>query len=40
LHLNALEIAQILTFVRNAWGNQAGAVTEQQVNRLRDRQTH
>jgi mono/diheme cytochrome c family protein len=40
LKLGDQDIAQVLTFVRNAWGNQAKAVTEQEVNRLRDRQTH
>lgn len=40
LELADQDIAQVLSFVRNAWGNQANAVSEQQVNRLRDRQTH
>ena len=40
LSLSDQDVAQVLTFVRNAWGNRANAVTEQQVNRLRDRQTH
>ena len=40
LKLGDQDIAQVLTFVRNAWGNKAKAVTEQEVNRLRDRQTH
>jgi cytochrome c553 len=40
LKLSDQDIAQVLTFVRNAWGNQATAVTKQEVSRLRDRQTH
>lgn len=40
LELGDQDIAQVLSFVRNAWGNRAHAVTEQEVNRLRDRQTH
>ncbi len=40
LRLADSDIAQVLTFVRNAWGNQASAITPQEVNRLRDRQTH
>lgn len=40
LKLTDQDIAQVLTFIRNAWGNQAAGVSEQNVNRLRDRQTH
>lgn len=40
LKLTDSDIAQVLTFVRRAWGNQAHAITPQEVNRLRDRQTH
>jgi hypothetical protein len=35
-----MEIAHELIFVRYAWGNEAPAVSVQEVNRLRDRQTH
>ena len=40
LQLGDSDIAQVLTFVRTAWGNQANGITPQEVNRLRDRQTH
>lgn len=40
LKLGDQDIAQVLTYVRNAWGNQAKVVTEQEVSRQRDRQTH
>ena len=35
LQLNDGEIAAVLTFVRGAWGNQAGALTEFDINKLR-----
>jgi cytochrome c553 len=35
LQLNDGEIAAVLTYVRNAWGNQAGALTEFDINKLR-----
>jgi mono/diheme cytochrome c family protein len=35
LQLNDVEIATVLTYVRNAWGNQAGALTEFDINKLR-----
>jgi mono/diheme cytochrome c family protein len=35
LVLNDADIAAVLTHIRNAWGNQAGGVTEIEVNRLR-----
>lgn len=40
LKLSDLEITQVPSFVRHAWGNQAPAVTLPEVSRLRDRQTH
>lgn len=33
--LNDAEIAAVVTFIRNSWGNQAGAVREHEVARLR-----
>lgn len=33
--LNDAEIAAVVTFIRNSWGNQAGAVREHEVTRLR-----
>jgi mono/diheme cytochrome c family protein len=35
LQLNDAEIAAVLTYVRNAWGNQAGVLTEFDINKLR-----
>jgi mono/diheme cytochrome c family protein len=35
LQLNDGEIATVLTYVRNAWGNQASALTEFDINKLR-----
>jgi mono/diheme cytochrome c family protein len=35
LQLSDGEIAAVLTYVRNAWGNQAGALTEFDINKLR-----
>ena len=35
LQLNDREIAAVLTYVRNAWGNQAGALSEFDINKLR-----
>ena len=35
LQLNDAEIASVLTYVRNAWGNQAGAIAEFDINKLR-----
>ncbi len=35
LQLNDGEIAAVLTYVRGAWGNQAGALTEFDINKLR-----
>ena len=35
LQLNNSEIAAVLTYVRKAWGNQAGALTEFDINKLR-----
>ena len=35
LVLNDSDIAAVLTHIRSAWGNQAGAVTELDINRLR-----
>jgi mono/diheme cytochrome c family protein len=35
LQLNDGEIAAVLTYVRNAWGNQASALTEFDINKLR-----
>ncbi|MDD2925009.1 c-type cytochrome [Rhodoferax sp.] len=40
LTLSDLDIARVLTYIRQAWGNQAAPVTEQQISRLRDQQTH
>lgn len=40
LQLADSDIAQVLSFVRHAWGNQASPITAHEVNRLRDRQTH
>ncbi|CAM3594672.1 cytochrome c [Polaromonas hydrogenivorans] len=34
------EVADVISHVRTAWGNQAGAVTPQQVNRIRANQGH
>lgn len=36
LKLDASEIAMVLTHIRTAWGNQAGEVTELQVNQVRE----
>jgi mono/diheme cytochrome c family protein len=33
--LNDDEIAAVVTFIRNSWGNQAGAVRQHEVTRLR-----
>jgi mono/diheme cytochrome c family protein len=35
LVLSDTEVAEVLTHIRSAWGNQAGAVTELEVNRIR-----
>jgi hypothetical protein len=35
IQLNDAEIAHALTFVRGAWGNDAGALTPEQVKGLR-----
>jgi mono/diheme cytochrome c family protein len=35
LVLNDTEVAEVLTHIRSTWGNQAGAVTELDVNRIR-----
>lgn len=40
LTLTDHEIAQVLSHVRSAWGNQADAVTAQEVSRLRDQRAH
>jgi mono/diheme cytochrome c family protein len=37
LVLSDADIAHVLTYVRNAWGNQASAITEQDVNLARKR---
>jgi mono/diheme cytochrome c family protein len=34
------EVAAVISYVRNAWGNQAGIVTAAEVNRYRTRQEH
>jgi mono/diheme cytochrome c family protein len=39
LQLNDRQIADVLTYLRNAWGNHAGAVTEFDINALRRSQT-
>ena len=36
LELNDQDTAALLTFIRQAWGNQASAVTELEVNRARN----
>jgi len=38
LTLSDAEIAQVLSFLRNSWGNQAAPVTESDVSHLRERQ--
>jgi len=40
LVLNDADIAAVLSHIRSAWGNQAGGVTEIEVNRLRAGQGH
>ncbi len=35
LNLSDHEIAAVLSYIRSAWGNGAGAVTPQDVDRLR-----
>lgn len=37
LQMNDKETAVVLTYIRNAWGNQAAPVTELEVNRARER---
>jgi mono/diheme cytochrome c family protein len=39
LKLTDSEIAAVLTYVRNAWGNQASALSEFDINKLRRSQT-
>jgi mono/diheme cytochrome c family protein len=39
LQLNDGELAAVLTYVRSAWGNQASALTEFDINALRRSQT-
>lgn len=38
LMLSDAEIAQVLSYLRNSWGNQSAPVTESEVSRLRERQ--
>ncbi|ABM37403.1 c-type cytochrome [Polaromonas naphthalenivorans] len=40
LVLSDSEIADVITHIRTSWGNQAGAVTPQEVNRIRANQGH
>ena len=35
IQLNDEQIAEVLSFVRSTWGNDAAAVTAEQVNKLR-----
>jgi mono/diheme cytochrome c family protein len=38
LELSNAQIAQVLTYSRSAWGNQAAAISELQVQAVRDPQ--
>ena len=40
LQLNDEEIAQVLSHIRSAWGNQASGVSEFDISRLRRAQSH
>ena len=40
LTLNDSEVAAVISHIRNAWGNQASAVTPLEVNRIRGNQAH
>ncbi|MDB5887005.1 MAG: cytochrome c, class [Polaromonas sp.] len=40
LVLNDSEVAALISHIRTSWGNQAGAVTPLEVNRIRARQAH
>jgi mono/diheme cytochrome c family protein len=33
--LSDADIAAVVTYIRNAWGNRGGPVTEREINRLR-----
>jgi mono/diheme cytochrome c family protein len=37
LHISDQDSADLLTFIRSAWGNQGAPVTVQEVTRVRDR---
>jgi mono/diheme cytochrome c family protein len=40
LTLSDSDIAQVVTYIRQAWGNSAAPVTSQQVSSLRDQQAY
>jgi len=40
LLLNDAEMASVLTYVRNAWGNQATSISEFDINRQRNLPAH